>query len=545
MSTSGGVARHAGIARYAGTVKAFSFLVILGSMLVTAGTLPVDRGVAALSATVEQMGPLGPVVFGIVYVIAAVLFIPGSALTLAAGGVFGLVTGVITVSLSSTTAAAVAFLIARYLARARIEEKVKSVPRFAAIDRAIGEGGAKIIALLRLSPAVPFSIGNYMFGLTAIGFWPYLIASWIFMLPGTVMYVYLGHVAKESLASAAGGESGKTAGEWGLLVVGLLATVAVTVYVTRIARRALKQQMGTVEESGMMVTEPNQKAPARTGWPMNATLLAIVAVVMASGAAYAMANKSVISGLFGPAPVTMTEAYRETPGSPRFDHSAFDALLKQHVDEHGFVDYAGLASDASKLDGYIAALRGAPFDALGRNEKLAFLINAYNAFTLRLILDNLPIDSIKDIPGRKRWDAVRWRVGGYTWSLNQIEHEQIRPNFAEPRIHFALVCAAVGCPKLRNEAYAAKRLEEQLADQLRYAHTHDRWFRFDASANAVYLTKLYKWYGGDFKQIAGSVLDFAARSSHTLKQALASGKKPKIKWLAYDWALNDKRNSGK
>ena len=101
------------MARSAGMVKALALLVILGLMLVTAGTLPVDRGVAALSATVEQMGPLGPVVFGIVYVIAAVLFIPGSALTLAGGGVFGLVTGVITISVASTTAAAVAFLIAR------------------------------------------------------------------------------------------------------------------------------------------------------------------------------------------------------------------------------------------------------------------------------------------------------------------------------------------------------------------------------------------------------------------------------------------------
>jgi uncharacterized membrane protein YdjX (TVP38/TMEM64 family) len=171
-----------------------------------------------LSAWVERTGPLGPVLFGAFCVLAALFLIPGSALTLASGSVFGLVKGVITISISSTTAAALAFLIARYLARSRVEARARSMPRFAAIDRAIGEGGAKIVALLRLSPAVPFSLGNYMFGLTAVGFWPYVIASWIFMLPGTVMYVYVGLVAKESLATAAGGQGGKTAGEWALLV---------------------------------------------------------------------------------------------------------------------------------------------------------------------------------------------------------------------------------------------------------------------------------------------------------------------------------------
>jgi hypothetical protein len=96
---------------------------------------------------------------------------------------------------------------------------------------------------------------------------------------------------------------------------------------------------------------------------------------------------------------------------------------------------------------------------MGRNEKLALLINAYNAFTLKLIVERLPVQSILDIPAAERWDAVRWKVGGQVWSLKQIEHEQIRPKFTEPRVHFALVCAAVGCPPLRNEAYDASRLD--------------------------------------------------------------------------------------
>ena len=128
--------------------------------------------------------------------------------------------------------------------------------------------------------------------------------------------------------------------------------------------------------------------------------------------------------------------------------------------------------------------------------------------------------------------------GGNVWSLNQIEHEQIRPKFVEPRIHFVLVCAAVGCPPLRNEAYEAKRLDEQLAEQTEYVHAHSTWFQFDADANVVRLTKLYNWYGGDFEQVAGDVLQFAARYSPELKQALANDALPRIEWLPYDWKLN-------
>ena len=207
-------------------------------------------------------------------------------------------------------------------------------------------------------------------------------------------------------------------------------------------------------------------------------------------AACAHQQRGILKNLFGPAPVTLQEAYQNQSGGPTFDHSAFDALLRRHVDPDGWVDYEGFRSDAASLDAYIASIGTAPFADLGRDEKLALLINAYNAFMLRLILDHYPIKSIKDIPSAKRWDAKRWRLGSMTLSLNQMEHEQIRPKFAEPRVHFALVCAAIGCPKLRNEAYQAQRIEAQLKDQTRYAHTHDRWFRYQPGAKEVHLTKL-------------------------------------------------------
>ena len=248
--------------------------------------------------------------------------------------------------------------------------------------------------------------------------------------------------------------------------------------------------------------------------------------------------------LFGPPAVASTEAYAATQqAEPEpFDHSAFDALLKKHVDEHGWVDYKALADGAAELDAYIATIADAPFDALGRDEKLALLINAYNAFTLRLILDYYPTESIYDIPDAKRWDAKRWNLAGAVYSLNQIEHELVRPKFVEPRIHFALVCAAYSCPKLRNEAYTGDKLEAQLADQTAYTHTHDRWFRFDKKSNTVYLTALYDWYGGDFEAVSGSVLEYVASQAPAIRSAIDAGGEPKVRWLDYDWKLNDVTN---
>lgn len=535
------------LGRHAGRIKGLCVLLIVIALFVIIRSLPVDRAIDLLKLKVDGLGVWGPLALGGVYIVAVLAFVPGSALTLTGGAVFGLGLGTVTVSLASTTAAALAFLIARYLARDKVAVQAKRYPKFQAIDGAIGAGGWKIIAMLRLSPAVPFSLGNYLYGLTAIRFWPYVLASWLFMLPGTFMYVYLGHVGTEGLRSAAGGERGRSPAEWALLTVGLVATIAVSIYVTRLSKKALREQT-RIEEPPVEPQLPSESADptrvAATAVPWGVVVPAIAAVVMMTAAAYTYQRRDTLANLFGPAPVTLHEAYQRRPTGPTFDHAAFDALLRKHVDDDGWVNYNGFRSDAASLDAYIAAVARAPFAELGRNEKLALLINAYNAFTIRLILDHYPVKSIKDIPGAQRWDAKRWRLGEMTLSLNQIEHEQIRPKFAEPRIHFALVCAAVGCPKLRNEAYRADRIDAQLDDQTRYVHTHDRWFKYQSGAGEVYLTKLYKWYGADFKQTAGSVLAFAARYSSALKRAIEKDEGPRIKWLDYDWKLNDRTNRG-
>lgn len=519
-----------------------SVAVLLACLIALTRLVPVDRAVQALQAGVDQLGPLGPAVFGGAYVLAGLLFVPGSALTIASGALFGLLWGTLIVSVSSTVTAALAFLIARHLARGSVQRAAQRNARFAAIDRAVGRGGWKIVALLRLSPAVPYSLGNYLYGLTSIRFWPYVLASWVCMLPGTFMYVYIGHLGAQGLQAASGASSAVGTGKAALLVAGLAATVVVTVYVTRLARRALAEQGAFEADAAPALQGAAPNTGHEGGLALRTMFPPILAVLALAGTVWAWTRQDALRGLFGPPAVTLQEAYPKVNGGPTFDHSKFDGLLRKHVSEGGWVDYKGLQSDAAPLDEYIATLENAPFDALGRDEKLALLINAYNAFTLRLILDHYPVKSIKDIPDAQRWDAKRWKLARNTWSLNQIEHEQIRPKFREPRIHFALVCAAVGCPPLRSQAYTGARLEEQLADQTRYVHTHDRWFQFDPKGGVVRLTKLYDWYGSDFKQIAGSALEYAAQHSEALQKALDEGRKSRIEWLDYNWRLNDRES---
>ena len=527
--------------RYAGPIKWVSAVVIVAALLLIMGQLPMKQAIEHFEGTIESLGLVGMVIYGVIYVSATVLFIPGSILTAGAGFLFGLVGGTIVVSLGSTTGAALAFLIARYFARDQFAKKIEQYPKFSAIDKAIGQRGWKIVALLRLSPAVPFNFQNYLYGLTSIRFVPCVLVSWVAMMPGTFMYVFLGKIGKQGVQAASGVQQTAELGKAMLMGVGLLATVAVTIYITHIAKRAIKMHTNIEDNGGIEPVEPDAKSvdgPKQT-WPWGSTITALLAIGLVAVAGLAQFNP------IGPPTAVLSEKYEENIDSPIFDHGRFNVLLAKHVDLHGWIDYEGLNKDAEQLDAYITDLGQALFDKLGRNEKLAFLINAYNAFTLRLILDHWnggKLTSIKSIGKSKRWDHKRWRVGNSVWSLNDIEHKQIRPKFSEPRIHFALVCAAVGCPKLRNEAYRADQVERQMEDQAKYVHEHDRWFRFDSTRRQVYLTRLYDWYGKDFEQVSGTVLGFAARYRPDLREALASDQTPKIKWLKYDWNLNDKAN---
>lgn len=190
---------------------------------------------------IAHVGPWAPMVFAALYVVVTVALLPAWLLTLGGGVVFGVVKGVAIVSVSATLGAAAAFLIGRHFARDWISRKLEGNARFRAIDDAVAREGWKIVLLVRLSPVFPFTLLNYAFGLTRVPFGHYLLASWLGMLPGTTMYVYIGSLAGSLAALGQGGRS-RTPAEWALFVIGLVATAAVTAVVTRIARRALAKQ---------------------------------------------------------------------------------------------------------------------------------------------------------------------------------------------------------------------------------------------------------------------------------------------------------------
>ncbi len=218
-------------------------LIIIGVVLLIFLGRQAGAYVPVFAAWVETLGVWGPLVFIVGYALAAVAFIPGSVLTLAAGAIFGLASGIVYVFIAATLGSCLAFLVARYLAREAIERKLADTPRFAAIDRAVSAQGRKIVFLLRLSPVFPFNLLNYALGLTNVRFVDYAIAAFG-MLPGTVLYVYYGKLAGDVAALAGGAAPERGIADYGVLLLGLVATVVVTTIVTRTARKALKEATG-------------------------------------------------------------------------------------------------------------------------------------------------------------------------------------------------------------------------------------------------------------------------------------------------------------
>ena len=231
--------------------RVIALIVIIVAVFLATRFLPVQQWLRSFNDWVGQMGTAGIFIFIAVYAVATVLLAPGLILTIGAGFAFGLWKGFLAVSAGSTLGAALAFLVARFAARDKIEAIAKGNEKFRKIDNAIGKQGAKLIFLLRLSPVVPFNLSNYFYGLTGVKFWPYVLASWIGMMPGTFLYVYIGTAGKAAIAAAAGGEAMKHGWQyWTFMGVGLLATIIVTIWVTKIARDALrKTEAGELQTS--------------------------------------------------------------------------------------------------------------------------------------------------------------------------------------------------------------------------------------------------------------------------------------------------------
>jgi hypothetical protein len=356
------------------------------------------------------------------------------------------------------------------------------------------------------------------------------------MLPGTLLYVYLGYAASQ--AAGAGDNHANGWLHWTLLSIGLLLIVAVSVYITKLARQALAAESGVID----MTTSEQNQAPAAAGHSRRPAILALTALVMLGLTACTWLNRGPLAGIFGPPPVKLVNKFKTKPNGPQFSNARFNSVVDTFVHKGGWVDYQALAAHPENLNAYIAQLAKAPFTKLGRNNKLALLINAYNAFTLRLILNYYPkIKSIRDIPSAQRWDYVHWNIGGKLYSLDQIEL-LLRGDFADPRIHFAINCASIGCPPLRRQAYEAATVNAQLQSQAEIVNNNPRWVRFSRDGKTLHLTMLYSWYAGDFRQAAGSVLKFVARFNKQVAADLAADHPPAVTFKNYSWKLDSIQN---
>lgn len=230
--------------------------------------------------------------------------------------------------------------------------------------------------------------------------------------------------------------------------------------------------------------------------------------------------------------------YSTTFSQTIHDHSIWNNLTKKYVSVDGKVNYKGFKKDVARLDEYLTELsQNHPQKSWSKENQLAFWINAYNAFTVKLIVKNYPVKSIKELGGgiykvNTPWDIKFIRIGNETYDLNNIEHGIIRKEFNEPRIHFAVNCAAQSCPKLRNEAYIGSKLDAQLTDQTQSFLRDTK--KNKISSNKVELSKLFKWYSGDFKQGTSSVLAFINKYAPA-----PISDKAEISYLPYNWNLNE------
>ncbi len=296
-----------------------------------------------------------------------------------------------------------------------------------------------------------------------------------------------------------------------------------------------------------------------------------VAVVLTVGAAGFAGFQWVTSG--GPTLNDGFYARDESAKEAGFSYDAYAKVLKAYVDEDGQVDYAGLKADRDGLDQFVRSIGWLPaevYNKWGRDERLAFWMNTYNALTLKLVIDNYPIkpgrlgkmvgpaNSVKQIPNR--WSKPFFLVKGAPTSLDEIEHEILREQkkksahrqFGDPRIHMTLVCAARSCPPLRDEPYDPKRLDEQFADQARRFVAAPSRFQIDTDTDQVYLSSIFKWFGGDFIARYAPPSGFgrggaAQRATlHYVSEFLPPeqadylrNRNYKVAYLRYDWSLNE------
>lgn len=235
-----------------------------------------------------------------------------------------------------------------------------------------------------------------------------------------------------------------------------------------------------------------------------------------------------------------------------FNYQDYAQILQQYVNSQGRVNYEALKNNRQQLDKFnqaIGAVSPDTYNSWPEKEQIAFLVNAYNSLTLEAIIDNYPVKSIRNIPGV--WKRKKFPVMGQEMTLDQIEHQILRQNFDEPRIHLALVCAAISCPKLRIEPYIGEKLDFQLDEQTRIFLANPNHFRVDDSSQTVYVSSIFKWFGQDFEKSYGKTenlsnlnrketafLNFFSQYLSPFESDYLTKGGYKVKYLNYDWSLN-------
>ena len=502
---------------------ALARLTPLGEFLSREG---IDRGIALVRGS-----PWAPLIFVAAYTTAMALALPGSVLTLAGGALFGFWWGVLFNTLGANLGANTAFLLARWLGRDGVERLAGD--RLEKLDRATREYGFKSLLTLRLIPVMPFNALNFGSGLTAMSWGTYAAATAIGIFPGTVVYTMFADALLE------GSREASREAFIRMIVAGAL-LVFLSFLPTIVKKLNLKITGGT------------------------AAVLFLLAAVLPGGAETAPAPADVppapdASGFVAAAPGP--DALHAPDSLP--DHDLLTRALEEHVyPERSRVDYAGLKADRAELDRYLESLATtdpAVLDERSREERLAFWINAYNACMVKQVVNHYPLTET----GGGLWNRLRnvvadrpadspWRipdvftrqhcpVAGADRSQDEIEHEIIRP-MDEPRIHFAVNCAAVSCPALAAEAYTGERLDTQLDRQVRRFMAEPRDFRLeDGDPPTLTLNQVLEWYAEDFGGREG-LKEFFADYVEPPRRALLRDPQTRVEYVEYDWTLNDVGN---
>lgn len=430
--------------------------------------------------------------FILLYAVVASFGLPGTPLTLAGGALFGAVGGTFANWMGATLGATGAFLLARALGADAVRGLLGK--HASALNALGGDQAFGALIRLRLIPVVPFNALNFGAGLAGVRLGPYVASTALGIIPGTAIYTYFA----DALLAGVDGARGAAFTQLAIASALLLALSFVPTVIKRLSARRAASLAAVV-------------------------FLLPVATVGAQTAANTAARATV-------------------------DHSSWTALLAAHVTD-GMVDYDAFSKDA-RFPAYLALLDRTDPRTLSRDERLAYWMNVYNAYTIALINQRNERKSIRNInkvfgiPTKSPWAEPVVKAGGRVLSLDDVEHKIIRVEFGEPRIHVALVCAAIGCPPLRSEAYVAERLDAQLSDQVRRFVAQPEKNRVDVATKTVYGSPIFTWYREDFGGTLKGVGNFLAPyvSDPAAAALLRSGD---FSWsdTEYDWSLNARRRS--